>query len=97
MKRRKYWFRPKRFWGWFAAYYPASVEGWVIILAAVGILSEIFQTTDANSHSASGSLIAFAPWFIVVALALDVVMRKTGEYPSWWPARPGRKYARRRI
>jgi hypothetical protein len=84
MSAKKYWFRPKRFWGWFAAYYPASAEGWVLTLAAIFILVKIFLAVDEKSHSGSDTLIAFAPWFILIGLVLDIIMRKTGEYPAWW-------------
>jgi hypothetical protein len=84
MSAKKYWFKPKRFWGWFAAYYPVSAGGWAVTIIAFAVLVWKFREVDSKSHSGSDTLLAFAPWFILVGLALDIIMRKTGEYPAWW-------------
>jgi hypothetical protein len=84
MKKKTYWFRPKRFWGWFAAYYPVSREGWTIALAALFAVALIFSYVDRTSHSASDTLIGSAPGIIIVMLMFDLICFRTGEYPNWW-------------
>ena len=81
---RRYWFRPKRFWHIFAAYYPSSWQGWLVvaILASVFILT--FLHVDAASHSISDTLIGMAPYTIIMLLVLDLFCLRTGEYPPWW-------------
>jgi hypothetical protein len=80
----KYWFRPARFWKWFAFYYPVSKEGWIVttVLFLLGI--KIFLMIDSHSHSVSDTLIAFAPWFIALACVFDLLCFRRGLYPSWW-------------
>ncbi|MBI3685154.1 hypothetical protein HY250_02000 [Candidatus Azambacteria bacterium] len=58
---KQYWFRPKRFWGWWAAYYPVSWQGWAVFCVAALALLFTFARADADSHSASDTLIRFAP------------------------------------
>ena len=83
-KRTHYWFKPKRFWGIFAAYYPVTWEAWIITLATAAVLIGAFITVDADSHSASDTLIRLAPVMIVVLVIFDLISFRTGEYPSWW-------------
>lgn len=79
-----YWFRPKRFWNWFAAYYPVSWQGWLVFALALVPLIYGFRSADRYSHSASDTLINFTPWFLGTALVLDFITRRKGEFPSWW-------------
>ncbi len=79
-----YWFKPARFWKWFAFYYPASVEGWVVTVLLLGALIKCFLLADANSHSVSDTLISFAPWAIAIMVLFDLFCFRTGEYPYWW-------------
>jgi hypothetical protein len=83
----KYWFRPKKFWGWFAAYYPVSAEGWIITLASLTAFAATFFWIDQKSHSISDTLINFAPRAVLIFLVFDITTRLTGEYPSWWKNR----------
>jgi uncharacterized membrane protein len=80
----KYWFKPARFWKWFAAYYPASWEGWfaTVVLVSIGVV--IFRKIDLQSHSVSDTLLMFAPWAIALFLMFDMLCFRRGEYPSWW-------------
>ncbi len=82
--KKHYWFRPARFWKWFAFYYPASVEGWIAtgILFAIGVV--MYRFVDSRSHSVSDTLLGFAPWFIAIASVFDLLCFRSGEYPSWW-------------
>ena len=79
-----YWFRPKKFWKWFAFYYPASRRGWAVTLVLIGIAGLIFSFVDQNSHSATDTLLSFAPWAIVLMLIYDMLCFRKGEYPEWW-------------
>lgn len=80
----RYWFKPARFWNWFAAYYPVSWEGWAITVAGVAIFVWTFRRADRDSHSVSDTLIAFGIPAILIFIAFDFATRLTGEYPSWW-------------
>ncbi|MBI3589040.1 MAG: hypothetical protein HY093_01320 [Candidatus Liptonbacteria bacterium] len=52
------------------------------IIAAAFIL--LFQKVDQNSHSASDTLLNFAPYAITILLVFDLLCFRIGEYPSWW-------------
>jgi len=80
----RYWFRPAKFWGIFAAYYPVSNEGWFVTLIAAAVLWTVFCIAVAESHSLSDALLAAAPWSIVILLAFDLISFRMGEYPKWW-------------
>lgn len=84
MNARHYWFRPKRFWRWFAAYYPTAWQGWVVTLVLAFALIFIFVAVDRSSHSASDALFGVAPYAIAILLIFDLLCFRTGEYPSWW-------------
>ena len=81
---KQYWFKPKRFWNWFAAYYPVSWQGWVVTILAVAAAVWIFICVDRRSHSVSDTLLGIAPWFIAIGLAFDLMCFRKGEYPWWW-------------
>lgn len=80
----KYWFRPARFWKWFAFYYPASREGWIVTLVLLFIGANLLFIVDSRSHSLSDTLIGFAPWFIALGCVFDLLCFRRGLYPSWW-------------
>lgn len=84
MERKKYWFRPARFWKWFAFYHPVSKEGWLATIILTFLFVKIFLIVDMNSHSVSDTLFAFAPWAMSILLIFDLLCFRTGEYPSWW-------------
>jgi hypothetical protein len=79
-----YWFQPKKFWKWFAFYYPTSREGWGVTLVLVLLAVKLFLFIDARSHSGSDTLISFAPWAIALLAIFDMLCFRHGEYPSWW-------------
>jgi len=81
---KHYWFKPKRFWYYFAAYYPVSWQGWGIVIFFLGLLYCKFVRIDSASHSVSDTLYEFAPWVVGIFLLFDVVTRIKGEYPFWW-------------
>ncbi len=82
-----FWFKPARFWKWFAAYYPASWQGWLVTLIIGSAAVYIFTLVDARSHSGSDTLMNFAPWAIILGLIFDLICFRTGEYPAWWRRR----------
>ncbi|MDP3985834.1 MAG: hypothetical protein Q8P77_00140 [Candidatus Veblenbacteria bacterium] len=79
-----YWFKPARFWKWFAAYYPVSWQGWLVTLALLVLAVYVFRQIDGSSHSASDALIGFALPFVFIAILFDFACRLKGEYPWWW-------------
>ena len=81
---KKYWFKPKKFWRWFAAYYPITREGWITTIGALVAIFLIFMNADGQSHSVSDAFFTSAPKIIIVLLAFDIISFRTGEYPSWW-------------
>ena len=81
---KKYWFRPARFWGRFAFYYPASRAGWAVTVVLGMAFVKIFFFVDWHSHSGSDTLISFAPWAIAIFLVFDLLCFRFGEYPPWW-------------
>lgn len=80
----RYWFRPARFWKWFAFYYPASRRGWGVTLMLIGIALLLFVWVDSQSHSVSDTLVAFLPWAIALMAVYDLLCFRRGEYPWWW-------------
>jgi hypothetical protein len=80
----KYWFKPKRFWGCFAFYYPSSKGGWVTTIVLLAVGGFLFVFIDSRSHSVSDTLIGFAPWAIALMALFDLFCCRAGEYPSWW-------------
>jgi hypothetical protein len=93
--KTSFWFRPARFWKWFAFYYPVSKEGWIATIILLAIAFATFFSADVSSHSISDTLIGFAPWFIMIATAFDLLCFRFGEYPSWWRKKPEGKRARK--
>ena len=80
----KYWFRPLRFWKYFACYYPASFAGMIATFLLGALLVSLFFFFESRSHSATDTLIALAPWMITILALFDLLCFRFGEYPSWW-------------
>jgi hypothetical protein len=80
----KFWFRPKRFWRYFAFYVPSSAGGWIITAVLAVWAATFFVLIDRASESFGDTLIAFAPWFVAFGLIFDLLCFRLGEYPSWW-------------
>lgn len=87
----RYWFRPQKFFKYFAAYYPTSWQGWVVTIVLVVALMRIFVAVDVPSHSISDTLINFAPFAVIIFLIFDLLCFRKGEYPSWWRDRTDSK------
>lgn len=50
-------------------------QSWLIIILYVGATVAVFRAIDARSHSASDTLINFAPRFLILTVALYVICR----------------------
>ena len=81
---KHYWFKPAKFWKWFAFYYPSSREGWVATEILIALMVTMFVFVESHSHSISDTLIGFAPWFISFGLIFDLLCFRTGKFPNWW-------------
>jgi hypothetical protein len=79
-----YWFRPKRFWNHFAAFYPVRWEGWVILAAITLLILQVVDSVADRSISAATALLLAAPPILVLMLIFDLITLQTGEYPRWW-------------
>jgi hypothetical protein len=66
------WF--KRF-GWF--YFPISLQGAVVLLAAAGFCANVFLAIDRHSHSVSDTLYGVFPFFACTFLLVDWIARST--------------------
>lgn len=80
----KYWFKPARFWRWFAFYYPVSRKGWGLTLILLGIAGLIFSFINERTVTAWETLVWFTPWAIALMAVFDMLCFRHGEYPSWW-------------
>ena len=84
---KPYWFKPKRFWGWFAPYYPVSWQGWGIALfflvreaetagacprVVQPLLYSEFVMIDSRSHSVSDTLYGISFWFVLTFILFDI-------------------------
>lgn len=76
----KLWFRRKRYgWGW----YPASWQGWLIILVYVVALVFFIVRIDEQARGGNGILYTFFVPVFVLSAILIFVAYKTGEKPRW--------------
>ena len=87
MKIKKYWFKPARFWKYFACYYPVTFWGWFVTMFCFCSLVKIFWALNGIAHSISDLLYGFVPWVLVFMIIFDIFCHVFGEYPSWWRRR----------
>ena len=66
------WFKQ---WGWL--YVPASVPGFVILLATLGFCASVFLAIDRHSYSASDTLYNVFPFFTCAFLLWDWIGART--------------------
>lgn len=79
-KQTKYWFKSKRFgWGW----YPATWQGWSIVLFYLFLIITNFRHVDAITRSASDSLLSVVPETFILTILLIIICHATGEKPEW--------------
>jgi uncharacterized membrane protein AbrB (regulator of aidB expression) len=74
-----YWFKPKRFWKVFAAYYPVSWQGFLVTVVTLLVALAL-------------CVVVVSPLIYLLALMIlgfifDLICVRTGEYPSWWKKR----------
>jgi hypothetical protein len=85
---KKQWFKAKNYgWGW----YPASVEGWFILLVYVllftGSLILFMEFLPQYSENAVLIMVPFLLWVVLLTSGLLWICYKTGEKPEWrWGA-----------
>ena len=80
MKNKKIWFKRKRYgWGWT----PTSWEGWLVLLFYLVAMLYDFRNIDSVQHSGSGTLINFAPRFVILTIILIAICYYKGESPKW--------------
>ena len=80
VKMKKYWFKAKRYgYGW----YPATWQGWLILLVYIAIVALNFYRIDLVSHSASDVLINFISQTLILTIILIIVCAATGEKARW--------------
>jgi hypothetical protein len=61
--------------GWF--YFPVSLPGIVITLAALAFCAQVFLAVDRHSHSASDTLYGVFPFSACAFLLLDWIAGRT--------------------
>lgn len=77
---KKLWFKSKKYgWGW----QPVTWQGWLAIFAYITFVIMTFVRIDANSHSASDTLISFLPRVFLATALLIILCLVTGEKPHW--------------
>ena len=84
MKMKKYWFKPARFWKYFAFYYPVTFWGWFVTMFCFVSIVKIFWAFDKMTHSVSDTLIVFIPWALGFMILFDIFCRVFGEFSYWW-------------
>ena len=74
------WFKAKTYgYGW----YPATWQGWLVLVGFIAIMVGNFYRIDATSHSNSDTIRPFIiQTFILIAILLFICY-KTGEKPGW--------------
>ncbi len=66
------WFAPL---GWL--HRPRSVAGWLVTLAALAYMIQVFAAVDVHSHSVTDTLYAIYPHWGVTLLGWDWIARRT--------------------
>lgn len=80
MTSLKPWFRARRYgWGW----RPVTLPGWIIFIFYIFLCVFFFAGIDANTHSASDTLIAFSLPFIGLTSLFLAICYVKGEPPRW--------------
>ena len=85
---KKKWFKRKAYgWGW----YPATWEGWSILLAFVVFEVWNFLRIDGTSHSNSDTLRPFVVETFLMVIVLIGICYAAGERPRWQWGEEGRE------
>jgi uncharacterized membrane protein YhaH (DUF805 family) len=83
----RYWFKRRRYGcGWI----PATREGWLIVLAFVGVLVVTAVIIDAVGAGDTASAVVFLAVVVVAVAGLVGVTLAKGPTPRWrWGRAPG--------
>lgn len=73
--QKKYWFRSKYGFGW----YPVTMKGSAVFILYFVFLGIAFTRVNAGSHSASDTLIGFAPFLFGATVILLFICYLMGE------------------
>jgi hypothetical protein len=65
----------RSFVAWGPIHRPVTVLGWLITLAGIALISNVFVAVDARSHSASDTLYGVFPYWGVTFLLWDWIAR----------------------
>ncbi|MES2216284.1 MAG: DHH family phosphoesterase [Patescibacteria group bacterium] len=86
------WFKAKKYGlGW----YPASWQGWLVLLLYLAMVVPLFIAVDSHSHSNSDTLINFSLPFIGLTSLLLALCYVTGEPVGWrWGNLNGSAFAK---
>lgn len=80
MEEKKLWFKAKNYgWGW----YPASREGWFVMIWYIVALIIIFKKMDPESQPGDEAFVGVTIPFVIVTAILIFICYKTGEKPEW--------------
>lgn len=76
----QFWFKAKKYgWGW----YPATWQGWAILVMYVFALNSNFLFVNNTEHSVSDVLMNFFPNAYILTVFLIIICYTTGEKPKW--------------
>ncbi len=75
-----YWFKAyKSGHGW----YPASWQGWAVIILYLALLAHSFWQIDSTTHSISDTFFGFLPRFFMFTAVLIIITYLKGESITW--------------
>lgn len=76
----RYWFKAKSYgWGW----YPATWQGWFILLGYIAIVVWLASDMDREINSAFDMLLGFLVSLVFLTSTLILICYQTGEPPRW--------------
>jgi hypothetical protein len=74
------WFKAKKYgYGW----YPATWQGWAVLLMYVFSLAANLIFVNNHSHSVSDFLMTFFPQAYIMTVFLIIICSATGEEAKW--------------
>ncbi len=79
--KRPLWFKSKKAYGW--GWYPATWQGWFILLVWIGLVAWNAFRIDYASRSVNEVLIELVPQTLLLFVILFAICWVTGEKASW--------------
>lgn len=77
--KEKLWFKRKRYgWGW----YPATWQGWLVVVVYIGAMIGFALTIDENSTSRE-IIFTFILPLVLLTITLIRICYARGETPRW--------------